>query len=387
MKQIGLKAYRLSISWPRVLPDGIGRVNPKGLDFYDRLINALLSAHIEPYITLFHWDFPYELYCRGGWLNRDSSDWFAEYVTCIAAKLSDRVRHCMTLNEPQVFLGLGHMSGRHAPGEHFALAEALRAAHNVLLAHGKAVQPIRAASTAKQQIGWAPVGHTKIPATDSPADMGAARQAMFSITARDCWNNTWFMDPVILGQYPQDGLDLFGSDAPKVRDADMETICQPLDFLGLNIYQGQRVRAGRDGRPQALALPDGHPITAFRWPVTPEALYWGPKLFYERYRLPLVITENGMSNIAWVSTDGKVHDPQRIDYLRRHLLQLRRAIQDGVDVRGYFCWSVLDNFEWAEGFRERFGLIYVDYPTQERILKDSAHWYSRVIASNGIALD
>ncbi len=395
MQEIGLKAYRLSLSWPRVLPAGTGAVNEKGLEFYERLIDELLTADIIPYITLFHWDYPYELYCRGGWLNPASPDWFAEYVNVVVERLSDRVRHWMTFNEPQVFIGLGHQEGIHAPGDKLRFAEVLRAAHNMLLSHGKAVQTIRATSKLDSQVGYVPVGMVKTPATDSPGDIEAARQSMFSIagthwrtlqSAKHCWNNSWWIDPVVLGQYPEDGLEFFKEDLPTIQPSDMETICQPLDFLGMNTYFGWTVRAGEEGNPEEVAFPIGQAQTALRWDVHPDVLYWGPKFFSERYKLPLMITENGMSNIDWIALDGKVHDPQRIDFLNRYLLQLQKACADGVDVRGYFQWSILDNFEWAEGYKERFGLIYVDYPTQKRVLKDSAYWYQDTIASNGANL-
>lgn len=387
MQTIGLQAYRLSISWPRVLPAGTGAVNAKGLEFYDRLIDALLAAQITPYVTLFHWDYPYELYCRGGWLNPASPAWFAEYVQVIVAKLSDRVRHWMTLNEPQVFVGLGHQTGRHAPGDRLGHAQVLRVGHHALLAHGKAVQAIRAYAKTPAQVGYAPVGVTFAPATEQPEDVRATREAMFAMTQKECFNNSWWFEPVLRGTYPADGLALFGQDAPVIRAGEMETICQPLDFLGVNIYAAiKQIRAGRDGQPEVAPLPVGSPLTAFRWNVTPAALYWGPKFFWERYRVPLLITENGMSNVDWIARDGQVHDPQRIDFLHRYLRELQRACAEGVDVRGYFQWSIMDNFEWAEGYRERFGLVYVDYPTQQRIPKDSASWYKDVIASNGANL-
>ena len=386
MKSLGIMAYRLSIAWPRVLPDGTGRVNPKGLEFYDRLVDELLVAGITPWITLFHWDYPYELYCRGGWLNPDSPDWFAEYAKIVVEKLSDRVRHWMTLNEPQCFIGLGHQDGTHAPGDKLGFAQVLRAGHNALLAHGKAVQTIRAASRTKPIVGYAPVGMVSAPASEIAADLAAARNAMFSLTAKNCWNNTWWMDPVFLGRYPDDGQKLYAAEMPPVRDADMATICQPLDFFGVNVYGGQVIRAGSDGRPEPVPVPTGHPITAFGWNVVPESLRWGPRFFQERYKLPIVITENGMANVDWPALDGKVHDPQRIDFLHRYLLQLRRAIADGVDARGYFQWSIMDNFEWAEGYKQRFGLVYVDDPTQRRVVKDSGFWYKDVIATNGANL-
>jgi len=383
MQHIGLKAYRFSISWPRVLPDGVGAVNQKGLAFYDRLVDALLAAGITPFITLFHWDYPYALYCRGGWLNADSPQWFADYAAVAVDRLSDRVQHWIPQNEPQCFIGLGHLDGTHAPGDRLALAEVLRAAHHSLLAHGRAVQTIRARAKSKPQVGCAPVGVVSMPATDSPADIAAAMKAMESIAARHLWNNTWWSDPIFLGRYPHDGLKLFGSAAPKVGPGDMQIIHQPPDFFGVNIYHGACVKAGPDGNPVTVPQPDGHALTAFRWPVTPEALYWGPKFLFERYGRPVIITENGMAGLDWPALDGQVHDPQRIDYTARYLRELRRAIADGVDVRGYFHWSLMDNFEWAEGYRQRFGLVHVDYATQARTPKDSARWYARVIATNG----
>jgi len=387
MKEIGLRAYRLSISWPRVIPAGAGSVNLRGLEFYDRLVDELLAAGITPYVTVFHWDYPLELYYRGGWLNPESPDWFAEYTKVVVDRLSDRVTHWMTLNEPQCFVGLGHRDGVHAPGDKLAFREILRLAHHALLAHGRAVEVIRSCSKGEARVGYAPVGVVKIPASEDPQDIEAARAATFSITEpKNYWNNTWWMDPVILGRYPEDGLESFADDLPDIKADDLETMCQPLDFLGVNIYQGQKVRAGEGGRAEPVGLPTGYDITAFRWPVTPEALRWGPRFLFERYGLPIVITENGMSNVDWVSLDGRVHDPQRIDFTRRYLLQLAKAVEDGVDVRGYFHWSIMDNFEWAEGYRQRFGIIHVDYPTQKRTPKDSAYWYKEVIASNGANL-
>jgi len=386
MQSLGLQGYRLSISWPRVLPEGVGRANEAGLNFYDRLIDELLAAKVTPYVTLFHWDFPYALYARGGWLNPDSPDWFAEYTQVIVDKLSDRVTYWMTLNEPQCFIGLGHRDGIHAPGDKLGWAQVLQAGHHALLAHGKSVQAIRARAKTTPIIGFAPVGVVSIPATESPADIEAARQSMFSVSSKSLWNNTWFSDPVFNKQYPADGLAIFGQDAPQVKSGDMDIIAQPLDFYGCNIYQGTVVKAGVDGKPEVVPFPDGYPQSAFRWWITPECLYWGPRFFWEHHHLPIMITENGISSMDWVAVDGKVHDPGRIDYLQRHLLAFARAGADGVDIRGYFQWSIMDNFEWGEGFKERFGLVYVDYQTQQRIPKDSAHWYSEVIRTNGESL-
>ncbi len=387
MKELGVRAYRLSISWPRVLPDGTGRVNPKGLGFYERLVDELRGAGIEPWVTLFHWDYPEALFRRGGWLNPESPEWFAGYARVMTEALSDRVTHWMTLNEPQVFIELGHRTGAHAPGIRLTMGEVLQASHNVMLAHGKAVQEIRAASRSESRVGFAPAAGPAMPATEGEADVAAARAALFAVNQPTAFNHAWWMDPVLLGSYPEDGLEFFGDDVPRVAEGDMETICQPLDFFGANIYNGYRVRAGEDGRPEAVPLPVGYPMTTQGdWPITPECLYWGPRFYYERYGVPIVITENGHQNPDFVMLDGEVHDPQRIDYLHRHLLELGRAVEDGVDVRGYLQWTFMDNFEWAYGYRIRVGLVYTDFPTQRRVPKDSAYWYRDVIASNGAAL-
>lgn len=390
MQEIGLKAYRFSISWPRVLPDGTGQINPPGLDFYDRLVDELLAAGIRPWITLFHWDFPLALFNNGGWLNPLSADWFAEYAAIISRRLSDRVTDWITFNEPQCFIGVGHQVGRHAPGLTLSTLETLRAAHHVLLAHGKAVQAIRAESSQPVRIGWAPVGVVTQPDTDRLEDVSAAREVMFSAANpmgwSAHWNNAWWADPIILGAYPEDGMEYFGHDAPAFTDSEMRTISEPIDFLGANIYNSQTYRAGANGAPEKVDHPQGFPIHLLEWKVTPGALYWGPRFLYERYSLPIVVTENGLSCHDWVSLDGGVHDPQRIDFTERYLRELARAIKDGVDVRGYMHWSILDNFEWAEGYKHRMGLIHVDYHTQKRTLKDSARWYADVIRSNGAVL-
>ena len=380
MKAIGLGAYRLSICWPRVLPVGHGEINDKGLAFYDRLIDELVAAGIEPWVTLFHWDYPQALFERGGWLNRDSPEWFAEYTSRIVERLSDRVRHWVTLNEPRVFIGYGHREGKHAPGVLLSWPEVLRAAHHVLLAHGHAVQAIRAASRTPCQIGYAPIGLPTLPETEAPEDVELARRLTFQMRERTLWSNSWWMDPVFRGSYPEDGLALHGADMPRFPSSDLDIIRQPLDFCGANTYMAL---PAREHEGSADGWPPGHPRTGCNWPVTPDALYWGPRFLHERYGLPLVITENGVSCRDSVFLDGKVHDPLRIDFLTRYLRALHRVISDGVPVRGYFHWSIMDNFEWAEGFKERFGLVFVDYATQHRLLKDSAYWYQQVIATNG----
>jgi len=387
MKEMGLMAYRLSISWPRVLPEGVGPVNDAGLAFYDRLIDELLAAEITPYVTLFHWDFPHDLYCRGGWLNPQSPEWFAEYTEVIVDKLSDRVRNWMTLNEPQCFIGLSLQEGIHAPGDKLGLEEVLLAGHHALLAHGRSVQVIRARAKTTPSVGYAPTGTVVSPADEKdPENVEAARRAMYAVKNKNCWNISWWSDPVIMGHYPEDGLSTYGSAVPKIKENDFDIMCQPLDFYGTNIYNGWTIGRNEQGKFRQVERPAGHPVCGNKWPVTPEALYWGPRFYHERYGLPIIIMENGLSSQDWVSLDGKVHDPQRIDFTQRYLLEFERAGEDGVPIEGYFHWSAFDNFEWAEGYKERFGLIYVDYQTQERILKDSAHWYRTVIESNGATL-
>jgi beta-glucosidase len=384
MQDLGIKAYRFSISWARVMPQGAGAANPKGLDYYNNLVDGLLAAGIEPWVTLFHWDYPLALYHKGGWLNSDSPAWFADYAALVTRTLSDRVTHWMTYNEPQCFIGLGHQNGTYAPGDKLRFDEILLASHHALLGHGLSVQAMRANAKSALTIGIAPVGMTRMPFEETPANIEATRQAMFAITNKDAFSNTWWMDPIFLGHYPADGLALFGAAVPPIGADDFKTIAQPLDYLGVNIYNGVYTRAGRDGKAEAVPLPAGYPKTAYDyWPVTPEALYWGPRYFYERYQLPIAITENGHQNVDIVSLDGKVHDPQRIDYLHRFLRQLKRACTDGIPVKGYFQWSFSDNFEWIYGDASRNGIVFSDYVTQARIPKDSAYWYKQVIQTNG----
>ena len=382
-KQLGLQAYRLSVSWPRVLPGGVGAVSEAGLAFYDRLVDALLGAGITPYVTCFHWDFPVELYRRGGWLNRDSADWFADYCALLTSRLSDRVKHWMTLNEPQCFILSGHETGVQAPGDKLREQEVVTAQHHALLAHGKAVLAMRANAKQPLQIGYAPVGIISIPATDDPKDLAAADQRMATADASR-WDNVSWYDPVFLGKYP-DRAGLLDK-LPRGFELDLPTIAQPIDFCGTNIYFGTPVRASKSGKPEVVADPPGAPITAFNWPIKPTSLFHGPRFLYERYKKPILITENGLSCRDWVSVDGAVHDPGRIDFMTRYLRELHRATQAGIPVLGYFHWSIMDNFEWSEGYKERFGLIHVDYQTQKRTPKDSALWYAKVIASNGESL-
>lgn len=388
MKEMGLKAYRFSISWPRIIPNGTGTINEAGLNYYSSLVDELLSAGIEPYVTLFHWELPQNIYERGGWLNRNISDWFAEYVRIVVDKLSDRVRYWMTINEPQCHILLGHVSGNHAPGDNVSTREALLMLHNIHLAHGKAVSMIRSHSKSECKIGYAPNPYPAVPFSNSEEDINTAKNMVYSGTVRGLWSNALWLDPVILGKYPDDALEYFKNDLPDelLQESDLNIICQPIDFLGINQYEGAVVKHDEKEGYIIVNRKAGYDKTAMKWIVIPEILYYMPKFLYERYKLPIIITENGLSLSDWVCLDGKVHDPNRIDYMHRYLRALKRASSEGVDIQGYFYWSLMDNFEWAEGYNERFGLIHVDLETQKRTLKDSAYWYREIIKTNGIML-
>ena len=378
MKEMGLKGYRFSISWPRIFPKGYGEVNPKGMQFYSDLVDCLLENGIEPYITLYHWDLPYELHKKGGWMNDEIIQRFADYAAEVVKHLSDRVTHFITFNEPQVFIGIGCLSGGNAPGYKSTYQDVFQMAHNVLKAHGAAVKAMRAAAVRDIKIGIAPTCSAHYPASEKPEDIEAARAHLFAcppLGERVLWNVSWWSDPVIFGRYPADGLELYKDYLPEITPEDMELISQPIDFYCQNIYHGHEVEAGPDGKPVQTQRPFGAALNAMAWPVTPECLHWGPRFLYERYQLPFYISENGMSCHDTVSLDGKVHDPNRIDFMQRYLQEYEKATEDGADIRGYFYWSLMDNFEWTYGYMGRFGLIYVDYQTQERILKDSAYWY------------
>jgi beta-glucosidase len=383
MKEIGYKGYRFSISWPRVIPEGKGNVNEKGLDFYDRLIDSLLKAGISPYATLFMWDYPYALFRKGGWLNPDSPKWYVDYVMVIAKKLGDRLKNYFTFNEPQCFIGYGHHDIFHAPGVHFPIQDTLLMTHHVLLAHGNAVQTLRAL-VPNAKIGWASAGSGHYPISNNSEDREAARLAFFDIPK----NNPYFSvslwcDPIYLGSYPAKFIEQYGQHMPPIGQNDMNIINQPLDFTGQNMYNGQPIRSDGKGGYEFVTREPGYPLTAYKWPITPESLYWTPVFLAERYKKPILITENGISCHDVISLDNKVHDPNRIDFMNRYLLSLRRAVDDGVDVQGYFYWTVMDNFECAQGFMERFGMVYTNYKTKERVLKDSAYWYRNVIKTNG----
>ncbi|WP_106401274.1 beta-glucosidase [Actinocorallia populi] len=383
MAGLGTDAYRFSVAWPRVQPDGRGPANAKGLDFYERLVDALLEHGIAPFLTLYHWDLPQALEDLGGWTARDTAHRFADYTALVADRLGDRVAAWITLNEPFVHMTEGYGLGTHAPGRTMLL-DALPAAHHLLLGHGLAVPVLRERVTGEVMLtnNCSPVW----PAAGTPADRAAA-------DAFDTLQNRLFNDPVLLGRYPD--LSAYGvAELPFVRDGDLALISAPIDGLGVNYYSPTRVAAPAGAAPhegpsvmgevgdrlQGVGLPfedtpiEGYPVTAFGWPVVPDALHellTGLRARYGTALPPITITENGCSS----HDEPGMSDDDRVAYLDGHLRALHRAITDGVDVRGYFVWSLLDNFEWAEGYSQRFGLVHVDFETQRRTPKASYHWF------------
>ncbi len=380
MADLGLGAYRFSISWSRLLPEGTGRVNRAGIDFYSRLVDALLEAGITPMATLYHWDLPAALDDRGGWLNRDAAEWFAEYAATAFRALDDRVPLWATLNEPWVVMHAGYLAGEHAPG-HRNLYEAPRVTHNLLRAHGSAVRAYRAEG--RGGIGLVVNLEPKYPASDSPADRAATARA-------DAYMNRHYLDPVFLGSYPEELREVFGEAWPDFPAEDFGVIREPVDWLGVNYYtrsvvrddpEAPPVRAGRVRQPR-------HAHTEMDWEVYPQALE--DVLVWVRERcgaVPLYVTENGAAFYdPPVAEGGTLEDPLRVAYFREHLRAVRRAVARGVDVRGYFAWSLLDNYEWSAGYSRRFGIVHVDLETQRRTPKRSARFYGEVIRSNGGAL-
>jgi len=384
MAQLGLKAYRFSVAWPRVQSDG-RNVNPIGLDFYDRLVDGLLARGITPVATLYHWDLPQALQDEGGWTNRATADRFGDYASIVVRRLGDRVGRWITLNEPWVSAFVGHLEGRHAPGIKDE-ASALRAAHHLLIAHARGLERIRAAAPAAKA-GITLNLSDVLPATGADRDVAAAKWV-------DLFENRIFLAPLFRGDYPEDAPEAWAgvTDFDFVRNEDRKAISQPMDFLGINFYEQHRVIAdlGHVGGPSnivrgARKLPTTPPNTAGNVAIRPDALHSVlTRVNREWTKLPLWITENGIALHDYVGPDGRCHDPERIDYFAAHFRAAARAIEDGVPLEGYFVWSLMDNFEWAEGYRLRFGMIHVDYPTQTRLLKSSAHWFASVIAGNAV---
>lgn len=379
MYSFGIRAYRFSISWPRVFPNGDNVLNTKGLEFYDKLVDTLIEYNITPYITLYHWDLPQALEDQGGWQSRNTSVAFSKYAAFICEHFSDRVKYFITINEPQIISFLGYHAGIHAPGLKLSMEDTLNVLHNLALAHGMAVSAMRLSAKVPISIGFSSTGELCYPYNNCnnflSEDINAARTMSFTVNNENwMFCHTLFCDAALLGKYP----DINGIPVSKqftfIKDNDMEIINQPIDFLGLNIYNGHCVNANG-----FIEKEPGFPRTALKWPITPGVMNWGVRFIYERYHLPIYITENGTSCNDKVYLDGKVHDLDRIDFLQRYLIELELAYVDGIDIRGYFHWSFTDNFEWHSGYEERLGLVYVDYKTQERIPKDSAYWFMGII--------
>jgi len=380
MRQLGLQAYRFSISWPRVLPQGRGTPNAAGLGFYDRLVDELLANGIEPLVTLYHWDLPAALDNLGGWLNPEVAQWFAEYSSLMFRRLDDRVKYWVTINEPWVVADGGYLHGTLAPG-HANRFEAPIATHHLLRAHGAAVQAYRAVG--KHQIGLAVNLEPKYPASDSAEDRAATARA-------DAYMNRQYLDPALLGSYPAEMREIFGDAWLDWPAADFDLIRQKLDFIGVNYYTRSVTRADEKSWPvRAAAVRQPQSLyTEMPWEVYPSGLADTLRWVRDRYgNPPIYITENGAAFPDPPSVTGDcLDDPLRVAFLRQHIGAVRDVIAQGVNVRGYFVWSLLDNFEWALGYRMRFGIVHVDYATQRRTPKASARFYSRVIATNGAAL-
>jgi beta-glucosidase len=377
---LGCGSYRFSIAWPRILPAGHGTVNPKGVDFYKRLIEGLLERGIIPMVTLYHWDLPQALQDQGGWTARDTARRFGDYAAVLAAEFGDLVPLWATLNEPWCSAFAGHLHGRHAPGL-TDLTAALRAAHHLMLGHGYACQALRAGN-GSGQVGIALNLTDVLPATGGEADAAAAHRI-------DGNANRWFLDPILRGHYPQDMLAWYGDRAEVsfTAEGDLPVIAAPLDFLGINYYEHQRIAAG-DGDPVhgATRLPPSGPVTHAGLAIEPAGLGRVLRRVHDGYGpLPLYITENGACFDDYTGPGGEVNDVERADYLSGYFGAAAQAISDGVDLRGYYVWSLLDNFEWGYGYSRRFGLVYVDYRTQDRIPKHSAHWYRDFIAAQHVS--
>ena len=393
MKNLGIQAYRFSISWSRIFPDGIVkdsdcniRYNKAGLDFYDKIVNFCLENNIKPFITIYHWDLPQALEDKGGWLNRETAFVFADYAEFICKHFSDRVTNIATINEPQIISGLGYMLGLHAPGKKLDTVSVLSVIHHLALAHGLAVTKMRAVAKQPVKIGFSSTGGLCYPSKECDEDIDAARAECFNIVKGNMtFNHTIFCDMTCLGRYPdiagtelhlEPGLEKIGhyEELPFVKKGDIELIHQPIDYLGINVYNGHEINAAG-----YINKKPGSPRTALGWPVTPGVMNYGIRYLYERYNLPIYIFEDGLACNDIISLDGKVHDSNRIDFLTRYLTDLEKAYKAGVPILGYFHWSFTDNFEWHSGYDPRFGLVFVDYETQQRIPKDSAYWYSDLI--------
>jgi len=380
LQNMGVKSYRFSIAWPRIFPDGKGAPNPAGLAFYEKLVDELLQAGIQPYCTLYHWDLPQTLQNDGGWLNPDTATHFADYAGYVTGRLSDRIQHFMTLNEIRTFTGNGYRWGNHAPGLKLNDRDFAQLNHHAVLAHGLGVQAIRAAAKQGTLIGLAENPSAITPVMDSPANVAAAALAMRE-------ENAPYLTAILEGRYTDAYLAKLGSDQPKFTEAEMKIIASPIDFVGLNIYQPTYVIAEESPRGYAIVEPsETFPRMLSPWlTIGPECLYWAPRLVSQIWKpRAIYITENGASATDTPTSSGQVMDIDRVMYLRNYLSQLQRCVAEGIPVKGYFLWSLLDNYEWADGYGKRFGLIYVDFKSQKRTPKLSAAFYGNVIKENRV---
>ena len=380
MKDLGLKTCRFSVAWPRIFPNGTGQPNQKGIDHYKKFIDALLAAGVEPFCTLYHWDLPQTLEDKGGWQNRDTAQAFADYAGYTAGQLSDHCKHFMTMNEISTFIDLGYGNGMHAPGLKLERGRYMQTRHHAVLGHGLAVQAIRAKAKPGTKVGSAENLSAVAPVFDSPEHVAAARKAFVE-------ENAGYLNAMRTGKYTDQYLQKLGADAPKFTPEEMRAIGSPMDFQGINIYTPTWVRAA--DTPEGYAVvsgPASYPHMFSPWlSIGPEALYWAPKFAAEVWGIrELYITENGASSDDKLAADGQVYDTDRTMYLRNYLTQLQRAVSEGVPVKGYFLWSLLDNYEWADGYEKRFGITYVDFETQKRTPKLSSKFYKSVIARNGL---
>jgi len=378
LKALGVNTYRMSVSWSRVFPTGTGEVNPKGMDYYNRVVDELLKNGITPYITLFHWDTPAGL--EGGWQNRDTTKAFADYAGYVAKHLGDRVHNFMTTNELTCFTDLGYREGRFAPGLKLPDADCNQVRHHAILAHGLGVQAIRANTPAGTQVGLAENAVVFVPVIETQQHIEAARKATRL-------GNAPFLTTIMEGKYPEEYLQGEGANAPKVEDGDLKAIGSPLDFVGLNIYTPTYVRAADNAEGFVVEKdPASYPRMASSWlKLGPECIYWGVRNVCDVWKPKAIyITENGTSSDDVMAADGRVDDVDRVMYLRNHLTQLHRAVTEEYPVKGYFLWSLMDNFEWADGYSKRFGIHYVDFQTLKRTPKLSAEWYKTAIAQNTV---
>ena len=383
MAELGLNAYRFSIAWPRILPQGTGTPNTRGLDFYDRLVDTLLAQGITPFVTLYHWDLPLALHEKGGWLNRDTASAFADYAEVVVRWLGDRVDWWVTLNEPWCSAYLGYGIGKHAPGIHDQQS-AYTAAHHLLLAHGLALPRLRAHTRRSSQLGIT-LNLTPVYAANGHPE------TLLAVEWADKMSNRWFLDPIFRGSYPEGLFADAGVAPPPIQDGDMDIIATPIDLLGVNNYSRSLIRArveengvGDDtiNRYEHVAVVEGSSYTEMGWEVYPRALTDVLVRVHRDYTpRAIVVTENGAAFADQWDGSDHINDPQRVYYLSEHIQSLERALTQGVPLRGYFVWSLLDNYEWAEGYSKRFGIVYVDYPTQRRIVKNSGRWYAAFLAA------